>query len=163
MPLITVLAGSQGWECGISLNNQDCRIKTRRQEQRGHTAAICAAAVVGGSGRGGDALEERCHSAGSGGPPPPERPPAPAGGSGPGASPPAPPQALPEPCRGRRLQRGRLKEMASEKPAAARWGSAELLRRVWDGGLAPRPFVAPSGEPGVGRGQRPDRAAALCG
>lgn len=53
MPLITALAGSQGSECGISLNNQDCRIKTRRQEQRGHAAAICAAAVVGGSGRGG--------------------------------------------------------------------------------------------------------------
>lgn len=48
MPLITVLAGSQGSECGISLNNQDCRIKTRRQEQRGHTAAICVAAVLGG-------------------------------------------------------------------------------------------------------------------
>lgn len=46
VPLITVLAGSQGSECGISLNNQDCRIKTRRQEQRGHTAAICVVAAV---------------------------------------------------------------------------------------------------------------------
>lgn len=46
VPLITALAGSQGSECGISLNNQDCRIKTRRQEQRGHTAAICVVAAV---------------------------------------------------------------------------------------------------------------------
>lgn len=50
MPLITVLAGSQGSECGISLNNQDCRIKTRRQEQGGHTAAICVVAAVLGGG-----------------------------------------------------------------------------------------------------------------
>lgn len=72
MPLITVLAGSQGWECGISLNNQDCRIKTRRQEQRGHTAAICAAAVVGGSGRGGCAGGAMPIARVAGRPPPPQ-------------------------------------------------------------------------------------------
>lgn len=49
-------------------------------------------------------------SAGSGGPPPPNRPRAPAGGSGLGASPPGSPQALPEPRRGRRLQRGRVRK-----------------------------------------------------
>lgn len=95
MPLITALAGSQGSECGISLNNQDCRIKTRRQEQRGHAAAICAAAVVGGSGRGG--------CAGGARPPAPRAPgsatatPRPTlapGGTAPKKSPNSPPQGL---------------------------------------------------------------------
>lgn len=87
----------------------------------------------------------------------------------PGASPPAPPRALPEPCRGRRLQRGRVRKwllknhqrLAGARPSVSegRWGGLGWGARVARPGL----FVAPSGDPGVGRGQRPDSAAALCG
>lgn len=164
MPLITVLAGSQGWECGISLNNQDCRIKTRRQEQRGHTAAICAAAVVGGSGRGGCAGGAVPIAQAWGAAAPRAAPARPCRGLRPGAFTSAPPQALPEPRRGRRLRRGRVRKWLLKNQQRLGGARPSGSERRWGFGMGvpvPRPgrAAAPSGEPGGGRGQRPQLCA----
>lgn len=119
MPLITALAGSQGSECGISLNNQDCRIKTRRQEQRGHAAAICAAAVVGGSGRGGCAG---------------------------GARPPAPRAPSPRLCHGHPAPDagswGNGSQKIPEQPPPGAWSCSSLPKPRSSSGIWPTP-VAP--------------------